>query len=97
MKVIEGKRVIELLPPAIPTKGDVVQREGAGLAAVLYAGDDFADLEAFSAVGRLVIEGARGVRVAIRSGETPPALMESADLVVEGPGGLLELLGSLLG
>lgn len=97
MKLIEGKRVLELLPPAIPTKGDVVQREGAGLEAVLYAGDDFADLEAFSAMDQLAAEGARSVKVAIRSAETPTALIESADLVVEGPGGLLELLGSLAG
>ncbi|MGH2710563.1 MAG: trehalose-phosphatase [Actinomycetota bacterium] len=97
MKLIEGKRVVELLPPTTPTKGDVVRREGAGLEAILYAGDDLADLEAFSAVDRLVEEGARSMKVAIRSAETPAALLEAADLIVEGPLGLLELLGSLSG
>jgi len=36
-----------------------------------------------------------GVRVAVRSPETPAQLCAAADLVVDGPEGLLELLGAL--
>ncbi len=96
MRLIEGKRVVELVPAASPSKGDVVEREGAGLEAALYAGDDLADIEAFAAVDRLVSNGAKGIKVAVASEETPPALLDAADIVVEGPTGLVDLLRSLL-
>lgn len=96
LRIIEGKRVIELVPPAAPTKGDLVAREGLGLEGILYAGDDLADLEAFAAVGRLAAAGAWAVKVAVRSAETPPELLEAADVAAEGPAGLLELLRTLV-
>jgi trehalose 6-phosphate phosphatase len=96
LRLIEGKRVVELVPAASPTKGDLVRREGAGLDAVLYAGDDLADMEAFAAVDRLAEAGAVAVKVAVRSAETPSALMEAADMTVERPAGLLRMLESLL-
>jgi hypothetical protein len=40
----------------------------------------------------LIAEGYDGLRVAVRSEEAPPALLASADLVVDGPAGLLEFL-----
>lgn len=97
LRLIEGKRVVELVPSAAPTKGDVVEREGTGLEALLYAGDDLADLEAFAAVDRLAAYGAYAVKVAVASAETPAGLLDAADLVVPGPSGLVELLGSLTG
>ncbi len=96
MRLIEGKRVLELVPAASPTKGDLVGREGAGLEAVLYAGDDLADVEAFAAVDRLAERGVVTVKVAVRSAEAPAALLEAADLTVERPAGLLRMLESLL-
>jgi hypothetical protein len=36
------------------------------------------------------------VKVAVRGGETPRALVGSADVVVSGPAGLVELLRQLL-
>jgi trehalose 6-phosphate phosphatase len=97
LRLMEGKRVLELAPARGPTKGDVVERVARDhdLRAVLYAGDDLADLHAFAAVDRLVDAGLDGVKVAVRSAETPRDLMASADLVVEGPSGLLELLTGL--
>lgn len=91
--VLEGKRVVELAPAGAPTKGTVVvslARE-QGLDRVLYAGDDLADLDAFDAVASV-----GGVRVAVRSGETPEELLARADVVVDGPRGLQELLRGLL-
>ena len=97
LKLIEGKRVLELVPSRSPSKGDVVAREAAGLEAVLYAGDDAADIQAFAALDELAEGGVRTVKVAVRSAETPPGLLEAADLTVEGPAGLLGMLRGLLG
>ena len=99
LELIEGKMVLELVPPDRPFKGGAVERlvgEHA-LEALLYAGDDHADLAAFAALDRLSasedIDVA--VRVAVRGPETPPALIEAADVVAEGPEGLVDLLRTL--
>ena len=36
------------------------------------------------------------VRIAVRSAEAPPELLERADVVVSGPAGLADLLGQLV-
>jgi trehalose 6-phosphate phosphatase len=97
LDVIEGKMVIELVPPGRPMKGAALERIAGEheLQAVLYAGDDHADLDAFEALDRLAASGAQVVRVAVRGRETPRALVEAADVVVDGPAGLVELLRSL--
>lgn len=97
LRLLEGKKVLELAPLHGPTKGDAVRAtaERRGLRAVLYAGDDVADLEAFAAVDDLVGHGLDGVKVAVRSAETPAELLDRSDLVVEGPAGLLDLLREL--
>jgi trehalose 6-phosphate phosphatase len=97
LRVLEGKKVIELAPADGPTKGDAVRRlvERHGLRAVLYAGDDLADIDAFHTVEALRAEGLGGVTVAVRSAETPAALLHRADVVAEGPGGMLEVLRAL--
>jgi trehalose 6-phosphate phosphatase len=97
LKVLEGKKVLELAPERGSTKGDVVERttRSRDLRAILYAGDDLADREAFAAVERLRAKGVTGVTVAVRSAETPEELLNRADLVVDGPGELVGLLGTL--
>jgi trehalose 6-phosphate phosphatase len=97
LKVLEGKKVLELAPERGSTKGDVVERTtmSRDLRAILYAGDDLADREAFAAVERLRATGVTGVTVAVRSAETPEELLNRADLVVDGPGELVGLLGTL--
>jgi trehalose 6-phosphate phosphatase len=99
LELIEGKMVVELVPPDRPLKGGAVERlvgEHA-LEALLYAGDDHADLDAFAALDRLSASKDVGVavRVAVRGPETPPAMVEAADVVVEGPEGLVDLLRTL--
>lgn len=96
-EVVEGKMVLELMPPGRPHKGGAVERLVAelGLAAVLFAGDDVADLDAFAALDRLDGSGMLAVRVAVQGPETPVELVEAADLVVPGPSGLVELLRQL--
>jgi trehalose 6-phosphate phosphatase len=97
LRVLEGKRVVELAPAGGPTKGDVVLRLARDheLRAVLYAGDDLADGDAFAAMDRLRPDGVRTVKVAVRSKETPAGLLTAADLVVDGPPGLVALLREL--
>lgn len=90
-----GRKVLEIRPPGRTDKGVAVQtllREcGAELA--LYAGDDATDLDAFRGLSDAGLRHA--VRIAVASSEAPDALRAAADLVVEGPAGLLSLLRML--
>ena len=88
-----GRKVLELRPPVGAHKGTAVAHllGERGLARALYAGDDTTDLDAFDAVQSLEL----GVRVAVASPEGPPELRETADIVVDGPRGMLELLRAL--
>jgi trehalose 6-phosphate phosphatase len=61
----------------------------------VVAGDDLGDLAAFAAAAQLAAAGGDGLRVAVRSAEAPPELLAQADLVVEGPPGLLAFLERL--
>jgi trehalose 6-phosphate phosphatase len=97
LRLVEGNMVVELLGHDHPMKGAAVERLAARhrLEAVLYAGDDRPDLDAFAALGRLAERGVHAVRVAVRGAETSPELVTAADVVVDGPRGLLELLAQL--
>jgi trehalose 6-phosphate phosphatase len=88
-----GRKVLELLPPIEANKGTAIRDLLAehGLERALYAGDDTTDLDAFRALDPLEL----GVRVAVASPEGPRELEEAADLVVDGPPALLELLRRL--
>jgi trehalose 6-phosphate phosphatase len=98
LDLVEGKMVIELVPLDRPMKGAAIERivGETALDAVLYAGDDVADLDAFGGLDRLEHRGLLVVRVAVRGPETPEALLDRADAVVEGPTGLVELLRQLV-
>lgn len=95
-----GRKVLEIRPPVAIDKGHGVRRllDGAGVTAAVYVGDDTTDIDAFSGLRGLVADGALGlaVCVGVRSEETPPALPEAADLMVEGPPGVRALLSALL-
>ncbi|MFI8189623.1 trehalose-phosphatase [Streptomyces sp. NPDC085946] len=87
-----GRLVLELRPPGMD-KGvalvDLAREIGAG--SVLYAGDDLGDLPAFGAVDKLRSDGTPGVLVCSGSDEVAE-LRERADLVVDGPQGVVALL-----
>jgi len=97
LSVLPGKMVLELAPRNTPGKGSVILREcrARDLKGCLFAGDDRADLAAFAALDELQAEGVRTFKLAVRSEGTPPELMSSADLVVDGPGGLMAFLREL--
>jgi trehalose 6-phosphate phosphatase len=98
LELIPGKLVWELRPPVPSDKGDGVRRVVAESDArvVVVVGDDLGDIPAFAAVAQLSAEGRDGLRVAVRSEEAPPDLLAAADLVVEGPEGVLEFLRLLV-
>jgi trehalose 6-phosphate phosphatase len=89
----EGKLVLEVAPPGA-RKGGAVQEllERLRPTAALYAGDDLQDLEAFDALERSEIETCR---VAVVGSGTPERIIEVADVEVDGPVGLLQLLRTL--
>jgi trehalose 6-phosphate phosphatase len=88
-----GRKVLEVRPPIGAHKGTAVLHllSKHGLERALYAGDDTTDLDAFAALDGLEL----AVRVAVASPEGPAKLEESADVVVGGPAGMLELLRTL--
>jgi len=96
--LLPGKMVLELAPAETPGKGALVLAavRSRELEAALYAGDDRADLDAFAALDRLALEGVVAVKVGVGGGETPAELVSAADVVVEGPAGLLALLAELV-
>ncbi|MGH3341551.1 MAG: trehalose-phosphatase, partial [Carbonactinosporaceae bacterium] len=95
LAVEPGRMVLELRPPDVD-KGAalraLVDRSGAGC--VLYAGDDLGDLAAYDAVDALRAERTAGVTVFSRSAEVT-GLAERADLVVDGPAGVVALLDAI--
>lgn len=97
LDLVEGKMVLELVPAGRRMKGGAVETLVAEqrLAAALFAGDDVADLDAFAALDRLAESGVLTVKVAVRGDETPEELVAAADLAVDGPDGLVELLRQL--
>jgi trehalose 6-phosphate phosphatase len=98
LEVVLGKLVWELRPAVHSDKGDAVRRVIAESKAgsVLVAGDDLGDLPAFRAALELRARGGDALRIAVDSAEAPPALIKQADVVVDGPPGLLEFLRRLL-
>ncbi len=97
LEIVPGKRILELTPAGRPRKGGAVERiaRERGLEAVLFAGDDVGDLDAFAAVARLRANGLWTCGVAARGDDTPPDVVAAADVVVNGPLGMAVLLASI--
>ena len=98
LDVILGKLVWELAPRLHADKGDAVHRvtaESDARSAVVI-GDDLGDLAAFAAaVAPPLNQGHHGLRVAVLSADVPPQLVAAADLIVDGPPGVLDFLQRL--
>jgi trehalose 6-phosphate phosphatase len=102
-----GRMVLEVRPPIALDKGLGVSalllsaadaNNGPPIKSALYVGDDTTDIDAFRALGELVQDGTLelALRVAVGSEETPPALAEQADLIIDGQSGVRGLLEALL-
>lgn len=90
-----GRLVLELRPPGMDKGVALLEyvRE-IGASAVLYGGDDLGDLPAFAAVEKLRSDGVPGLLVCSGSEEVAE-LRERADVVVDGPQGVVRLLRGL--
>lgn len=97
LAVEPGRFVLELRPQGMD-KGRALRSLVAarGAASVLFCGDDLGDLPAFAAARALRAEGIAACTVASASPEVPE-VAEAADLVVDGPAGVVALLSALAG
>jgi trehalose 6-phosphate phosphatase len=96
--IVEPARMaLELRPPGYD-KGRALRTLAGEYAArvVVFIGDDRGDVPAYDAVEALRADGVLGLTVASASTEVD-VLAERADLVVDGPAGVVELLGQLAG
>ena len=95
-EVHDGRGVIELRLPGYDKAGALRRLvELVRPSSVLFAGDDVGDLPAFDAVRSLRSGGAVAYGVGVRSPEVPE-LADAADVLVDGPDGVLELLTALV-
>jgi trehalose 6-phosphate phosphatase len=90
-----GRMVIELRAPGMDKgtalTGLVTERAAE---AVMFCGDDLGDLAAFGAIRALRADGVPGCAVASASAESP-TVADAADLVVEGPEGVVALFAAI--
>jgi trehalose 6-phosphate phosphatase len=96
LELVPGRFVLELRPPGTD-KGGALQEaiEESAAAAVLFAGDDLGDLPALDAIDELRRQQGRALVLCSDSLETPAMLRDRADLVVDGPPGVVAALGAL--
>jgi trehalose 6-phosphate phosphatase len=87
-----GRMVVEVRAPGT-NKGNAVRtlKREHRADAMMFVGDDLGDVEAFEAIAALRREGMVGLLVCSGS-EEQRALVELADIVVDGPDGVMELL-----
>jgi trehalose 6-phosphate phosphatase len=95
LEAIDGRLVTELGPAGLD-KGRALRRfvAEAATSAVLFCGDDLGDLPAFEAVRGMRGDGIPGLTVASASDEQPQ-VAAAADLVVDGPTGVVGFLARL--
>jgi trehalose 6-phosphate phosphatase len=96
LEVHHGRRVLELRPPGFDKHGALMTVADPRPGAVLFAGDDIGDVRAFDAVDELRAEGVPGLTLFSDSDEGPPSLRARADVVVDGPAGVVAFLRGLL-
>lgn len=99
LRLEPGRMVFELRPAGID-KGAALERLAGevGARAVVYAGDDLGDLAAFDAIDRLRAAGIAGLTICVGDAtgvDAVPALAARADLAVQSPAALIELLDRL--
>jgi trehalose 6-phosphate phosphatase len=91
-----GRKVLEIRPPLQIDKGRGITGllRGGNTLAGLYVGDDETDVDAFRGLRAAIPGGA--LCIGVRSEETPAALEQGADLMVDGPSGVRRVLQGLL-
>jgi trehalose 6-phosphate phosphatase len=94
LNVTDGKLVYEIRPRALVNKGTAIHDISVelGLAGVVYLGDDVTDVDAFQALTALRSPEIDTISVGIVSDETHAIVRDSADILIEGVDGCVELL-----
>jgi trehalose 6-phosphate phosphatase len=82
----------ELHPPIESDKGTTLLDLASYCTAVAFAGDDVGDLPAFDALDELARQSVPVVRIAVGGAEQSPELVARADVRVDGPAGVVEIL-----
>lgn len=94
-----GRKVLEVRPPVPMDKGSGIERllHDVDIDHAVYAGDDVTDVDAFHGLRRLVAAGTltSALCVGVTSDETPAAVRDEADVLVDGPRGVRDLLSAL--
>ncbi len=99
LRVEEGRRVINLLPPLTASKGSAVTWlvRHLGLEGIVYLGDDVTDTHAFRALDSLRrAASVRTLTIAVVGPETPSSVRLLADASVPSPPAVEELLCRVL-
>jgi trehalose 6-phosphate phosphatase len=96
LEVHHGRRVLELRPPGFDKHDALLALADPRPGSVLFAGDDLGDGRAFDAVDELRAAGVPGLTVFSDSDEGPASVRARADVVVNGPAGVVAFLRDLL-
>jgi trehalose 6-phosphate phosphatase len=95
-----GRKVLEVRPPVRIDKGAGIEAflGETDVDNALYVGDDVTDLDAFRALSEMLQDGRlkHAVRAGVSSEEGPSEITSEADIVVDGTGGVQELLATLV-
>src|SRR3954447_9457488 len=96
-----GRQVLEIRPPVPIDKGQAVREllRRTPVRAALFGGDDATDLDVYDVLAEMRDEGAleTAICVGVRSDEGPAAIVDRADLVVDGTMGFAQVLEILAG
>jgi trehalose 6-phosphate phosphatase len=96
-----GRKVLEIRPPVPVDKGQAVREllRRTPVRAAVFGGDDATDLDVFDLLAELREAGTleTAVCIGVRSDEGPAAIVERADLVVDGTTGFVQVLEILAG
>lgn len=91
-----GRKVLEIRPPVVVDKGQAVRElmRRTPVRTALFGGDDATDLDVYDVLSQMTGDGSldAAVCVGIRSDEGPAAIVERADVVVDGPAGFVQVL-----
>jgi trehalose 6-phosphate phosphatase len=96
LEVHHGRRVLELRPPGFDKHDALLALADPRPGSVLFVGDDLGDGRAFDAVDELRAAGVPGLTVFSDSDEGPASVRSRADVVVDGPEGVVAFLRDLL-
>lgn len=95
LKIREGKKVVEILPPLEFSKGSIVKEivHKYVLKNILYLGDDITDIDAFEALKELKIKkGINTFSIGVISDEISLNFIKKADFLLEGVNEVLTFL-----